>query len=209
MDCAYCEEKLSEYLEQNLPAEEAPAVAQHLENCANCSALIEEMQSILIASQKFPALELDDNLLERILLRTSGRPRTRKFRELMEHFILHSLLTPRFAAGAVLATFFFLLLVNLLVPRVAEIASILSPLEIFRQLDRGVQQVYSKGLQAYDATNEWQARISFYKSNMFNKLGFMMEQLDVPVEGKIKPGNQQQRQQKAPDNKNSMLLLRA
>ena len=52
-------------------------------------------------------------VLRRILLRTSGRPRTRSFRELFTQYFLSPMLTPRFAVGAVLATLFVVLLVNL------------------------------------------------------------------------------------------------
>jgi hypothetical protein len=207
MDCAHCEEMLSEYLEQGLPAEGRLAVARHLETCASCSTLLAEMKSILVTARRFPSLELDNHLFERILLRTSGRTRTRSLGELVESFFLHTLWTPRFAAGTVLSALFLVFLVNVMVPRVTSMASTFEPLEIFRQLDRGVQQIYSKGLQAYDAKNEWQARASFYSNTLFNRLGFMMERLDVPVEGKAKPGQQHQ-QQKAPDNKNSMLISR-
>jgi hypothetical protein len=209
MDCARCEEKLSEYLERTLPEQEKREIGRHLEDCADCSVLLDEMKSILAVSQNFPGEELDDRLLERILLRTSGQPRTRHFWEDLRHFSLRTMLTPRFASGAVLATLFLLLMANLGFPRISTVASTLSPRQVFRQLDMGVQRIYGKGLQAYDASVEWQANFTFYKNQIFNRLGFMMERLDLPVEGKAKPEEQLPQQQKAPNNKNSMLLKRA
>jgi hypothetical protein len=89
------------------------------------------------------------------------------------------------------------------------VASVLSPKEMFRRMDRSVQQLYSEGLKAYDAKNEWQAKLNYYKNNVFNRLGFMIEQLDVPVEGKKKSGEPRQRQEKAPSKNSSILLLPA
>ncbi len=76
-------------------------------------------------------------------------------------------------------------------------------------MDRGVQGIYAEGLRAYDKKNEWQAQFTFLKNNVFHKLGFMIEQLDVPVQtnGKQKSGEPRQQQDKNPGQKSSMLLL--
>ncbi len=209
MNCPYFEERLSAYLERSLPPDEMSQVAEHLHECANCSTLLDEMRSILANCRSFPQLEFDVNLAERILLRTSGRPRTKTLKERLNEYILRPMLTPRFAVGAVLALLFFVLVVGLMAPKMSVVASVLSPKEMFRRMDRGVQQIYSEGLKAYDKKNEWQAQFNFMKNNVFNKLGFMIEQLDVPVEGKKKSGEPRQRQEKAPSKNSSLLLLPA
>jgi hypothetical protein len=89
------------------------------------------------------------------------------------------------------------------------VASLISPTEWIHRLDRGVQGIYAEGLKAYDTKNEWQAQLTFFKNNVFHKLGFMIEQLDVPVQtnGKQKSGEPRQQQDKNPSQKSSMLLL--
>jgi hypothetical protein len=207
MNCPYAEERLSEYLERSLPAGDMVQVAEHLHECAHCAALMEEMRSIIATCKSIPKLEFDIDLAERILLRTSGRPRTKTLKERFNEYILRPMLTPRFAVGAVLATLFVALVVGLMAPKMSVMASALSPTEMFRRMDRGVQQLYSKGLQAYDTKNELQSQFKFYKNNLFNRLGFMIEQLDVPVEGKKKSGEPRQQQEKAPSKNSSLLLL--
>jgi hypothetical protein len=209
MNCPYVEERLSEYLERSLPATDMGQVAEHLHECANCSTLLEEMRSILATCKSFPKLEFEVNLAERILLRTSGRPRTKTLKEKFSEYVVRPLLTPRFAVGAVLATLFVVLIVGLMAPKMSVVASALSPKEMFRRMDRGIQQLYSEGLKAYDRKNELQSQFKFYRNNVFNKLGFMIEQLDVPVEGKKKSGEPRQRQEKAPSKNSSLLLLPA
>ena len=179
MDCPYIEDRLSEYLEQNIVADQKSQVEEHLQRCGNCSALLEEMRSLLVSFKAFPTLQPDLELIERILLRTSGRPRTRTVRELMERYFMQ-LFTPRFAAGAGLAVLFLGLSVNFLVPRVVGLVSLLSPEKALGQMDRAVQQIYSQGMKAYDKKNEWQAQFTFFKNNIFNRLEFVIEQLDVP-----------------------------
>jgi hypothetical protein len=207
MKCPQFEERLSEYVERTLPASEMGEVAEHLHECASCSALLEEMRSVLLRCKSFPSYEPEIALVERVLLRTTGRPRTRTFREVLDQYFLRPLLTPRFAAGAVLTLMFFGLTVGLFRDRISSAAALLSPRELFSQMDRGVQAVYSRGLKAYDKKNEWQAQFTFMKNNMLNRLGLMIEQLDVPVEGKKKSGEPRQQQEKNPSGKSSLLLL--
>ena len=76
-------------------------------------------------------------------------------------------------------------------------------------MDRGAQQLYSEGLKAYDKKNYLQDQFTYFKNTMLNKLGFMIEQLDVPVEGKKKSGEPRQQQEKSPSDKSSLLLLPA
>jgi hypothetical protein len=207
MKCPQFEERLSEYMERTLPASEMGEVAEHLHECASCSALLEEMRSVLLRCRSFPRYEPDIALIERVLLRTTGRPRTRTFREMLDQYFLRPFLTPRFAAGAVLTLMFIGLTVGLFRDRISSAAALLSPKELFSQMDRGVQTLYSRGLKVYDNKNEWQAQFTFMKNNMLNRLGLMIEQLDVPVEGKKKSGEPRQQQEKNPSGKSSLLLL--
>jgi hypothetical protein len=207
MDCSKIEEQLSEYLEQALPAAEMDQIAKHLNDCSCCSSLLREMQSNLYTCRAFPSHAIDPDLVERILLRTTGRPRTRSFRESLKQYLSRPMLTPKFAVGTGLATLFLVLLINLLLPRMSTVASFMKPSEAFRLMDRGVQQLYGKGLKAYDKKNEWQAQFTYYRNNIVNKLGFIMEQLDIPVEGRKKLETPSRRREKSPNDKSSTLRL--
>ena len=206
MECSKVEACLSEYLDRSLPSEAMAQVAEHLHECSTCSALLEEMRSVLVACKGYPALEPDVVLIERILLRTSGRPRTRSFRELLDQYFLRLVLTPRFAVGTALVVLFLIFSRNLLQPHFTSFEALLSPREWVRQMDRGVQQIYSEGLKAYETKNDWQAAIIEVKNSVFNKLGNFMEQLDVPVEGKQKPQEPKpQREPKGTSERSSSL----
>jgi hypothetical protein len=206
MECGLVDDRLSGYVERTLPQEEMVKVAEHLRECRRCQGLVEEIRSILVACQAFPSYGVDTALLDRILLRTSGRPRTRTLRERLQAYFLQPVLTPRFAAGAGLALLSLALLVDLMAPRMSVLASSLTPREMFRQMDRGVQQLYSEGLKLYDTKNEWQAWFVFHKNNVLHKLGFMIEQMDVPIEGNKKPAEQKQ-PEKAPGQRGSIVWL--
>jgi hypothetical protein len=207
MDCSNIEHQLSEYMESSLPADEMSRVKEHLESCRQCSALLDEMRSILSLCHSYPALEMDPDFLEKILLRTSGRPRTRSFRERVHQYLVRPLLTPRFAVGASLATLFLVLMVGLMIPRLSSAFSAMSAPGLLRLIDRGVQHLYGEGLRIYDKKNEWQAQFNFFKDNTLNKLRFMMEQIEVPVEGRKKSEELMQEKQRAPRDKSSSIFL--
>ena len=208
MDCRYIEDRLSDFMERSLPAAESETVAAHLHQCRNCALLLEEMRANLAACKAFPVLEVDLELVERILLRTSGKPRTRTFGELFREYVVGTLFTPRFAVGTGLACVFLAFSLNVLAPRLSSVAAALSPGEMLRRFDRGVQGVYAEGLKLNDRKNELKAQFSFFRNNVLNKLGFMIDQLDVPQEGnKKKSGEPRQQREKAPGDKSSGLLL--
>ena len=62
-------------------------------------------------------------------------------------------------------------------------------------------------LKAYKTKNDWQAQFTNFKNSMFNKMQFMMEQLDVPVEGRQKSTEPGQQKGKATNEKSSSLRL--
>jgi len=200
MQCGLMEERLSEYIERTLPHEEMMQVAEHLQECPHCLGLMEEIRAILVTCRAFPSYEVDAAMLDRILIRTSGRPRTRPWRERYKAYYLQPALTPRFAMGVGLALLFLALSAELVMPRANLIASALSPKGLLLQMDRGVQQIYSEGLKLNNAKNELQTQFTVLKNNMINKMFFMIEQLDVPVEGKKKPDEPKQ-QEKNPGQK--------
>jgi hypothetical protein len=210
MNCSKSEQWLSEYLEASLPAEETELVAKHLETCANCSALLAEMRLAFSLCEKYPVVEMDPDFVERILLRTSGRPRTRSFRERFDQYFLRPLLTPRFAVGASLAALFLVLMTNLMVPRLSGAISSWSPKDLMSFMDQGVHRLYGQVLKAYDLKDNWESQFSRLKNNTWNNVRSVIDQIDEPVEGRKKSqdGEQQEQQKggKAPKERTSGLM---
>jgi hypothetical protein len=210
MECSRIEQWLSEYLESSLPAEEMENIAAHLETCSNCAALFSEMRSVLSMCRSYPVLEFDPDFMDKILLRTSGHPRTLSFGERLNQHFLRPLLTPRFAVGASLATLFLVLMTNLIVPRFSGTAAALSPSELLRYMDQGVQHLYGQVLKANDLKDSWSAEISRFGTNTWNSMRSIMEIMDAPVEGQKKPrdGDSQgdPQKEKPPKEKSSGLM---
>jgi hypothetical protein len=207
MDCSIIEQWLSEYLDSSLPAEEQEHVRKHLETCSNCSSLLAEMRSTLSSCANYPILELDPDFIEKILLRTSGRPRTRSFRERLDQYFLRPLLTPRFAVGASLATLFLVLMTNLTIPHLSGTASALSHRELMSLMDKGVHHLYGQVLKAYDLKDNWEAKFNRFKNNTWNNMRSVIDQMDAPVEGRKKSQDGEPQKEKPAKDKSSSLML--
>ena len=93
-----------------------------------------------------------------------------------------------------------------MLPRMSVALSELSPSGIFGLMDRGGQHIYGEGLRAYEKKNEWQAQLIYFKNNVFNKLNFVIEQFETPIEGRNQPEEPWQHKEKAPGNKHSSLF---
>jgi len=207
MNCSKVEQWLSEYLESSLPPGDMERVKAHLESCPGCSALLAEMQSVLSLCRSYPSLEMDPDFTERILLRTSGRPRTRPLKERFSRYFLRPVLTPRFAVGASLATLFLFLVANLMIPRMSVAVSTLSSRGVLGVIDQGVRGLYGEALKAYETKNEWQAQFSRFRTNTWNSLRSIKEQMNEPVEGRKKSQEAEPRKGNAPKEKSSAMQL--
>lgn len=209
MDCTKIEQWLSDYIESSLPAHEMNLVKEHLPTCQNCSDLLDALQSIVTAGDGFPTFEMDPDLLERILLRTSGRPRTLSFRERLNRYFIRPLLTPRLAAAISLATIFLVFTTYLFAPRATAIMSKISPMDLIQLMDRGVQQVYGKGLKAYYKKNDLQAQFKYFKDSTWNKTRFMIDRIDVPVESQKKSDDPMREKERPAGQKSSWTRMHA
>lgn len=70
MNCTYCEERLSDYLESSLSPEETSAVSLHLEACPACSELLAGVMEVVALGKTFPVHEVPPWLPARIIANT-------------------------------------------------------------------------------------------------------------------------------------------
>src|ERR1051325_3777690 len=70
MNCAHCEERLSDYLENLLSPSERAAVDAHLQNCSACAAMLADISEVLNWSAAFPTYEPPAWLATKIIANT-------------------------------------------------------------------------------------------------------------------------------------------
>ena len=140
--CDQVEERLSEYLDELLPAAERSEFATHVESCARCAALVSQVSQLVAGMQRLEAVEPPALLAERILDCTLG-PRAAK-RAWYRWF--EPVWQPRFALGAltVLATFSILLHAAGVQAQRPFLAA-LNPVNLYRNVDRRAHLIYARG----------------------------------------------------------------
>ena len=84
LNCADCEEKLSDYIERSLSEDERRAVEQHLHSCSFCGELLSGMMMVIDAGRDFPVHAPPAWLATRIIANTPvARP---SFRDRLASF---------------------------------------------------------------------------------------------------------------------------
>ena len=206
MECHRFEEILSDFLDQSLPVQDRTEIAEHLQACRVCADLLEGVRSAMVDCQNVRVIDPGLPLLERILLRTSGRSRTRTFREILDQYLLQPVFTLRFATGVALATLFVVLSTNFILPRTSGFVAGLSPKSVLRTVDQNVHEVYASGLRIWDRSNELQAEAGFFKDRFLNQLGLFIEELDAPFEGGGPDSAEPDPGAEAPEGRNGLAL---
>jgi len=144
--CLDTEERLSDYLDGLLAADERAAMDAHLAGCASCPALVAEVR---LLAERLPRLEQAVEptwLVFRILEATSGAVPGK--RELTWKRFYAGLLAPRFVLGlsAVAATIFFLFQALGINPKKIT-AEDLNPVNVYRAADRQAHLTYAHGVR--------------------------------------------------------------
>jgi anti-sigma factor RsiW len=70
LNCADCEEKLSDYIEHSLDEVERTAVDLHLHSCRSCNELVSGMTHVIAAGREFPVYAPPAWLASRIVANT-------------------------------------------------------------------------------------------------------------------------------------------
>lgn len=204
MDCTKAEQCLSEYIESSLPSAELREIKEHLGKCSSCAALLDEMKSALSLCRAFPSLELEPELMESILLRTSGRPRTVSLGERIGRFFLQPLFVPRFAVGTGLALLFLFLVSNVMIPQFSGAFKSVSPYEAVRFMDQSARNICGKVLRAYEAKNEWEADFGRFRRNAWNGMRSIIEMMEEPMEGRKKQNDDRHKESKPEEESSSL-----
>jgi len=78
LNCAECEERLSDYIEQSLSEAERASVELHLQSCRSCHELVSGMMVVIDAGRDFPVYAPPAWLASRIVANTPpSRPSLR------------------------------------------------------------------------------------------------------------------------------------
>jgi anti-sigma factor RsiW len=160
--CEQTEERLSDYIDDLLTAEERAAFVAHVPSCERCGPLFASVAHVVTNLHSIAEVEAPPQLVYAILNKTLGPRETVTGWQALRRFA-RGLATMRFAYGALsLAATFLVLLTasgfNFRHPKMAD----LKPASIYRKADAQAHLVYAKGTKFVSdlrVVNEIQSRL--------------------------------------------------
>lgn len=173
MNCSRFETLLSDYVEGTLDPRVRAALEQHRGMCPDCSALVEEVQSIRSQLADFPELEPSEELIEAIIEKTTGRFRVRS---LWGDFIVPTLrpfLTQRFAFATLIMFVFLSLVANVIGPDFSALSfSDLRPSALVEHADRFSNQVQKAWFEVRNTQSRVIGEVWRLKEDLYGRLDY-------------------------------------
>jgi anti-sigma factor RsiW len=163
MNCQHCEERMSDYLEGALSANERDALDLHLQSCSGCSELLAGMREVLAWGRRFPVHEPPSWLPARIVANTPRRAReswTDTVGALWKWIV-----DPRAAMGLFTATLVLGWLGSLAGVSPQWTTVVRNPAAIYYEAQGAVSRAYDEAVRRY------------YRSQLVNELKTRIEQL--------------------------------
>jgi hypothetical protein len=170
MNCQRFETLLTDYIEETMDQHVRGAVNAHLEDCPDCSLLVDEVRQLCTDLEHFPEVSVPPTLIDEIMERTSGKPQTRS---LWHDYLLPAVrpfLTQRYAFATIMIFAFLSFAVNLAGPEFS--ASSLSPSAIVAKADRFSSQVYRKWAEFNDFKTRVGKEYELLKEDLLGRLDY-------------------------------------
>jgi hypothetical protein len=151
------------------------AMADHLRECQICSTLVTEVRDLRQSLTAFPQIGMPPKLVERILDKTSGRPKKRSFWRDMVLPTLRPFLTQRYAFGTGIMLVFISLLISLLGPGFSTLgASDLSPSGVAENADRLTDRVRMRWVQVQSYEKRAVEELRLIKDDLSGRLDYYL-----------------------------------
>lgn len=144
-NCAFTEERLSEYLEGSLAAEEREACAAHAAMCAKCAEMLDRVGALIAGMHALEPVEEPAFLARRIIRNTAGSATPRhELATIAGWFNL--IWQPRFAMGIATVAATFVILVHAAGGRLNSLKpGDLNPVNWVREGNRQAHLTYARG----------------------------------------------------------------
>jgi len=146
-NCKISEERLSEYLDGNLPVSDAAAFAAHAADCADCSRLLAQVKGLVGSLHSLELIEEPPQLIRNILDATIG-PRVEKKGWQKWFGWVPVLWQPRFVMGAVTvaATLAIVIHTSGVTPAKLRKADF-NPVSLYRTANRQAHLTYARSVK--------------------------------------------------------------
>jgi predicted anti-sigma-YlaC factor YlaD len=147
MNCAQCEERLSDYLESSLDVAEYAGIDAHLQSCSACSELLEGVREVMQWGRHFQVEPPSPWLSTRILANTPHVVRVTWgdwMRTAWKDFC-----QPRFAMTLLTSTLVLGWMGNLAGISASDVASVRHPSAVYNRVEGWANRAYGDAIRAY------------------------------------------------------------
>ncbi len=194
MNCSRFETLLSDYMANRLQRPAMVVAREHLEHCAACRELLEEVAQVREHLRDFPVATPPGDLVDRILLRTTGKPKPRSFWGELILPTLQPFLTQRYAFATLMLFVFLSLMVNIVGP---PAGAVLSPSKLAESADRFTSEITRKWAEAVDLQARIKQEVKLLSEDLYGRLDYhlislLFKSYDEALEEQDRPGQESQ-----------------
>ena len=147
MNCIYCEDRLSDYLEDTLSAPERAVVEEHLQSCSACNELLSGVRHVMQFARELPAQAPPPWLSSRIIANTPQVIRI-TWRDWVVN-AWRNVCEPRFALALVTSLLMLGWMGSLAGISVADVAIVRHPSAIYNRMGGWANRLYGDAVRSY------------------------------------------------------------
>ncbi len=173
MNCARFETLLSDYMDGTLDSRVRSAMDQHRQDCSACSALFRDVASLRSELSRFPEVSVREELIERILVRTTGKPEKLSFWYGVVMPAIQPFLTQRYAFATLMIFAFISFAANVMGPGFsASSYSRFSPSAMMARADEFGGEIYKTWREFNDLKSRAREELRLLKEDMIGRLDY-------------------------------------
>ncbi len=194
MNCSRFETLLTDYIDHTLDLRVESAMNDHLRGCSDCASLLKEVEQLCEDLVDFLEVEPPAGLTEKILERTTGKPRVRSLWADLIIPTVRPFLTQRFAFATAMMFVFLSLVVNLVGPGFSAFSyNKFTPSAIMEQADRVSTQVYQEWMKIKDAKARMMGELKLLSEDLYGRIDYhlinmLFRSYNEPEQKKIEDG---------------------
>lgn len=173
MNCARFETLLSDYMDGALDGRVRSAMDQHRQECSACSSLLREVASLRRELAHFPEVPVREELIERVLLQTTGKPEKLSFWQGLVLPAIQPFLTQRYAFATLMIFVFISFAANVMGPGFSVSSySRFSPAALMARADEFSGEIYKTWREFNDLKSRAREELRLFKEDLIGRLDY-------------------------------------
>jgi hypothetical protein len=173
MNCPRFETLLTDYMDGALDPRVRSAMEFHLQECPACGALLQQVTQLRRELEEFPEIRVPEDLVRRILERTSGLPQRYSWWKDVVLATLRPFMTQRYAFATLVMFAFISFAVNVMGPTFSAAgSSLLNPSTLVARADELTGELYKRWREFSDFKARVSEEIRLMREDLIGRLDY-------------------------------------